>query len=1021
MQVRRLWADMAPQLRFDSCVLDVYAEVKSPGFVVNLVEINPWGAHAGSGNLLFHWLDDADILNRAGSEPEPAPAVVIRLVEEGESPVLSRDEAYRIRRERIIKDELRCLRERGLKWVLGDDAHAKFMALPLPVEKGIARLRVTIENIKGAEMSTCDAPPNFTPGEQIIRISRLSSSGPTVLGEFSGNDTNTQDVPWPVSEAIGSREKYSVEVRACGADQTELSPWSEPYVFETGLLSRSDWSSKLISAPWAEESKDAPQPEDLFRREFKSEDRVQSARLYVTAQGIYEAEINGKRVGDYFLAPGWTSYDGRLQYQTYDVTEHISYSSNCIGIRVAEGWFNGRIGFEGGRRSIWGTRTAVIAQLEITYEDGRSETIITDDTWKVTRGPTKLAEIYDGEKYDATAEVAGWSTTSTSGDWSPVEVLPKLPSNVDLIAGFGEPVRRMESWTPKELITTPSGKIILDFGQNLVGYVRFKNVEAERGHQLTFRHAEVLENRELGTRPLRDCQATDVYTFKGDPEGESWEPRFSFHGFRYLQIDGWPGYLNPCRGALKVVVCHTDMQEAGTFSCSDRRLNQLFSNVCWSMRGNFLSVPTDCPQRDERLGWTGDLALFAPTATYVYDCFGILKNWLADVAFDQKELGGIPPMVSPNVLKGHQNWGKIGANAIWHDVVVLAPWALYEETGNASILRDQYESMTTWIEKIPRNKTGSVHLWDFGLFQLGDWLDPNAPPDEPMKAVTDPPLVANAFLIRSLDLLIQVATILEKNQDAEHYRKESAAARQEFLDEYVSANGRLTSDSQTAYALAIAFDLLSPKQTQRAGDRLSEIVRRNSFRIGTGFAGTPYICEALTRTGHSDVAYAMLLNETCPSWLYPVKMEATTVWERWDSMLPDGSINPGDMTSFNHYAFGAVAKFMVERLAGLQRLDPGWKRSRAEPVLGGEFTHAAAEHLTPYGKVSCKWELTGSDTAPSELKVQVVVPPLTEMEVVLPGNDGPKVEVVGSGEWSFVVEYERKHQWPVKALSIFPE
>ncbi|KAF3801245.1 hypothetical protein GCG54_00005399 [Colletotrichum gloeosporioides] len=866
-----------------------------------------------------------------------------------------------------------------------------------------------------------DAPQNFTPGERIIRISRLSRSGPTVLGEFSGNDTNTQDVPWPVSEAIGSREKYSVEVRARGADQTELSPWSEPYVFETGLLSRSDWSSKLISAPWAEEGKDAPQPEDLFRREFKSEGRVQSARLYVTAQGIYEAEINGRRVGDYFLAPGWTSYDGRLQYQTYDVTEHISYSSNCIGIRVAEGWFNGRIGFEGGRRSIWGTRTAVLAQLEITYEDGRSETIITDDNWNVTRGPSKLAEIYDGEKYDATAEVAGWSTTSTSGDWSPVKVLPELPSNVDLIAGFGEPVRRMESWIPKELITTPSGKIILDFGQNLVGYVRFKNVEAERGHQLTFRHAEVLENRELGTRPLRDCQATDVYTFKGDPEGESWEPRFSFHGFRYLQIDGWSGYLNPCRGALKVVVCHTDMQEAGTFSCSDRRLNQLFSNVRWSMRGNFLSVPTDCPQRDERLGWTGDLALFAPTATYVYDCFGILKNWLADVAFDQKELEGIPPMVSPNVLKGHQNWGKIGANAIWHDVVVLAPWALYEETGDTSILRDQYESMTTWIEKIPRNKTGPVHLWDFGLFQLGDWLDPNAPPDEPMKAVTDPPLVANAFLIRSLDLLTQVATILEKHEDAEHYRKESAAARQEFLDEYVSANGRLTSDSQTAYALAIAFDLLSPKQTQRAGDRLSEIVRRNAFRIGTGFAGTPYICEALTRTGHSDVAYAMLLNETCPSWLYPVKMEATTVWERWDSMLPDGSINPGDMTSFNHYAFGAVAKFMVERLAGLKRLDPGWKRSRAEPVMGGEFTHAAAEHLTPYGKVSCKWELTGSDTAPSELKVQVVVPPLTEMEVVLPGKDGPKVEVVGSGEWSFVVEYERKHQWPVKTLSIFPE
>ncbi|KAF9871101.1 hypothetical protein CkaCkLH20_11518 [Colletotrichum karsti] len=866
-----------------------------------------------------------------------------------------------------------------------------------------------------------EAPSNFKLGERVIRITRLSGHELVSLGEYRGDDSETRDIPWPVDEPVKSRERYSVEVRARGADQKDLSPWSEPFVFETGLMNRSDWACKRISAPWAEDSKSQPQPEDLFRKEFQCKGHIRSARLYVTAQGIYEAEINGERVGDYFLAPGWTAYDGRLQYQTYDVTKHTSSSSNCIGIRVAEGWFSGRIGFEGGRRSIWGTRTAVFAQLEISYKDGTSQTIVTDDSWLVTRGPTKLAEIYDGEKYDATAEVNGWSTASTQADWEAVEVLPQLSDSVELIAGFGEPVRRKEVINAAELITTPSGKKILDFGQNLVGYVRISSVKGQRGQQVALTHAEVLEKGELGVRPLRECQAKDIYTFKGDVNGESWEPRFTFHGFRYLQVDGWPSPDADLTESLEAVVCHTDMQETGTFSCSDDMLNRLFSNVRWSMRGNFLSIPTDCPQRDERLGWTGDLALFAPTATYIYDCFGILKNWLADVAFDQKVLDGVPPMVSPNVLTGHKNWGKISANAIWHDVAVLAPWALYEETADTGILRDQYESMTTWIQVIPRNKTGAVHLWDFNLFQLGDWLDPNAPPEEPMKAVTDPPLVANAFLIRSLDLMVQIAGILQRPEDAERYRKESQAARQEFLDEYVSANGRLTSDSQTAYAIAIAFDILLPSQLQRAGNRLSEIVRRNGFRIGTGFAGTPYICEALTRTGHSAVAYSMLLNRTCPSWLYPVTMGATTVWERWDSMLPDGSINPGDMTSFNHYAFGAVAKFMVERLAGLRRLEPGWKRSRAEPVLGGEFTHASAEHLTPYGKIACAWKLVGEGNGPLQLKVDVVVPPLTEMEVVLPDNGGKRVETVGSGGWSFVVKYERDHQWPVKPLSIFPE
>ncbi|KAK7431992.1 hypothetical protein QQZ08_001612 [Neonectria magnoliae] len=847
-----------------------------------------------------------------------------------------------------------------------------------------------------------NTPQNFVQVEYEIELSEVKLSDNVVLSSTQVSSGESHLVPWPGTEPLASRKRYSVRVRARGDGQTNSLPWSESAFLELGLLDRQDWTSKLISAPWSEVDVEKPQPEDLFRKEFTVGDNILSARLYVTAQGIYEAEINGKRVGDYFLAPGWTAYAGQLQYQTYDITNLLSPQANCVGFRVAEGWYKGRLSFEGGRRNLFGSRTAVLAQLEIQYRDGTSHTICTDDTWTAIQGPIRQAEIYDGETYDATAEIYGWSSPGTeSGKWKGVEELPPLPDSVALIAGFKEHARRLDTVQPIEKITTPSGKTILDFGQNLVGYLRVKKVKGPRGHRLTLSHAEVLEKGELGIRPLRICKARDTYVFRGDESGESYEPRFTFHGFRYAQIDDWPSDNIDIFDAFEAIVCNTDMEETGFFSCSDPKVNKLFSNTKWSMRGNFLSIPTDCPQRDERLGWTGDLALFAPTATFLYGCFGVLRDWLRDVAFDQKAQGGVPPMVCPNVLQGDFFWGKVWPGAIWHDVTVLAPWALWEETGDTVILSQQYESMVTWLDVIPRNKSGCTHLWDFKSFQLADWLDPNAPPDEPFKAVTDPPLVANAFLIKSLDLVARTARLLGRTDDVAKYQTQAENARKEFTEEYVSGNGRVVSDSQTAYSLAICFDLLSPQQVRRAGDRLADVVRSNSFKIGTGFAGTPFVCEALTRTGHVDVAYKMLLNEKCPSWLYPISMGATTIWERWDSTMPDGSINPGEMTSFNHYAFGAVAKFMVERLAGLQRLSPGWKTSKVEPVLGGGFRSAEAEHVTPYGKVSSSWSVSDEKDGLFKFDLEVIVPPTTTMEVVLPGLEGSKTELVGSGRWSF--------------------
>ncbi|KAJ4175228.1 hypothetical protein NW754_005648 [Fusarium falciforme] len=833
-------------------------------------------------------------------------------------------------------------------------------------------------------------------------------------------------LPWPFDEPLQSRQRISVRVRVWD-DTGYQSPWSEAAELETGLLERFNWVCERIAAPWASSRRD-PAPEQLFRKQFRLENSTArgslvKARLYITAQGVYEAEINGTRVGDYFLAPGWTSYAGRIQYQTYDVTSLLNHGGdNCIGVRVAEGWFSGRIGFRGGHRHIWGLNTALVAQLEVTYGDGSVTVVPTDDSWEVIEGPIRLAEIYDGEKYDATLEVQFWSSPSqkyrTGARWEKAVRLLALPASTQLVAGFGEPVRRTETVKPVKKMITQSGKTVLDFGQNLVGYLRVKDIRGPRGHTITLRHAEVLENGELGTRPLRFCQALDKYTLKGSNYGrpEEYEPRFTFHGFRYAQIEGWIGDLDLASNSIEAVVCRTDMIPVGQFSSSSALLNQLYSNVVWGMKGNFLSVPTDCPQRDERLGWTGDLALFAPTACLIYDCFGMVRNWLIDVEFDQQVLGGVPSMVSPNSTLPDPVWCRRIPCAIWHDVTILAPWALYQETGDTAILSQQYNSMATWIKVLPRQKSGLVHLWDPEPFQLGDWLDPSAPPDQPWKSTTDSKMVSNMFLVQSLDLMARISSLLGKQSEAELYEADCQATRADFQAEFVTATGRLVSDSQAAYALAICLDLLTPSQRVRAGARLVELVRKNEFKISTGFAGTPFICEALAATGHVQVAYAMLLETKCPSWLYPVTMGATTVWERWDSMLPDGSINPGDMTSFNHYAFGAIAKFMYERVAGLQRLEPGWTKCRIAPSVGAQFSSASATHVSRQGTISFSWETKKLDHGQEQICLQATIPYGTRAQISLPKDKGEVTHEVGPGKWSFQSSFTRDYEWPVLPL-----
>jgi alpha-L-rhamnosidase len=790
-------------------------------------------------------------------------------------------------------------------------------------------------------------------------------------------------VAWP-AEDLTSRERYEVRVRAWGLDGSETE-WSETTPVEAGLLSPSDWRAEAISPPEAWHQP-PPAPAVLMRKAFRLNSDLTHARLYVTAHGLYETYLNGAPVGENLLAPGWTSYRHRLRYHTHDVTDLLRAGDNAIGAAVADGWFRGRLGFRGGTRDLYGDRVALIAQLEVRYADGSTEVVVSDRTWSWMAGPVLSTGLYEGERFDRRMEPVGWFAPEFDDhSWAKVEPVSYDPDS--LVAPTGPMVRRVATLDPVEVRPSGAGGSIVDFGQNMSGRLRIR-ARGTAGQVITLRHAEELESDgELAVQPLRAATQQDEYTMRGDEASEEWEPQFTLHGFRYAELREWPGPL--ATGDVQAVVCHTDMRRTGWFECSHPLLNRLHDNILWSMRSNFVDLPTDCPQRDERLGWTGDIQVFAPTAAFLYDCAGFLSSWLADLAVEQSQYGTVPHYVPWVPLA----FGLEPA-AAWGDAAVIVPWVLHQRFGDTAVLRQQYASMTAWVDQITGLASES-HLWDSG-FQFGDWLDPAAPADRPAAARTDQYLVATAYHAYTAQLLADIAATLGEKDDHRRYTALAAAVRQAFADEFVTPSGRLASDTQTAYALALQFDLLpKPEQRERAGSRLVDLVAAGGYHIGTGFVGTPLICDALTSAGAVDTAYQLLLQTECPSWLYPVTMGATTIWERWDSRMPDGRINPSGMTSFNHYAFGAVADWMHRTVAGLSPGSPGYRRIRIAPRPGGGLTYASAQHETPYGRAAVGWIRDGR-----RFELTVTVPPGAQAQVELPTPAVAPV-VVGSGTHVF--------------------
>lgn len=716
-------------------------------------------------------------------------------------------------------------------------------------------------------------------------------------------------------------------------------------------------------------------------------DQVATAHLTASAHGVYEAFIDGESVTDSVLNPGWTSYEWRLAHQTFAVDSAVRRGSRDLEIALVlgNGWYRGRLGFAAAEAS-YGDEISVAAVLDIVFRDGSRQRICTSAEWTAEESGITRNSIYNGQSIDARIGSRG----------APLDVVVTHIDRGTLFPQSAPLIGRHEVLRPVEISQSRSGHTLLDFGQNLVGWVRF-TVQGERGSTIRIRHAEVLENGELGTRPLRHAEATDELILSGGLD--HFEPTLTFHGFRYAEVTGWPDGVPV--DDIEAVVVHSRMDRTGHFECSDPMVNQLVHNAIWGQKGNFLSVPTDCPQRDERLGWTGDIAAFAASASFQFDTSDFLDGWLRDLLEETRHApGGIVPVVVPEVLKHGRfpegfslPWDR--ATAVWGDAAVWVPQALWNSYGDIDRLADYYPAMKLHLESVERDVSPSG-LWDRGN-QLGDWLDPDAPADDPGAAKADPSVVATACLYRSASFASEAASALALEDDASRWRAIATRTRRAFVSNYVDAAGRIRSDCATVYALAIAFDLLEGDLRAGAGARLAQIVRESDYRITTGFAGTPYVTWALSKTGHLDEAYRLLLERDCPSWLYSVTMGATTIWERWDSMLPDGSINPGEMTSFNHYALGAVVDWIYQVVGGIRPAAPGYAAVTIHPQPGGGIEWAKTTYRTPEGLVSCSWRVSSG-----RLALEFSVPEGVAAEVVLPGQE--RTEVVG-GTHRFEVDY----------------
>ena len=791
-------------------------------------------------------------------------------------------------------------------------------------------------------------------------------------------------------QPLQSRTRYYYRVRVWD-QKGRVSDWSKTAFWETGLLDTGEWVAAWITPEGVDNSAEL-RACPMMRKVFEVNGKVRCARIYATSLGLYQLRLNGQKVGDFLFTPGWTSYENRLQYQTYDVTEMLNGGKNSIGVILGDGWYRGNLAWKH-QRNVYGDKLAALIQLHIVYQDGTEQVVITDKSWKASTGPILMSEIYHGEIYDARLEKTGWDMPGyDDSDWNSVIELDH-PKNI-LVAQEGPPVRAIRYIKPVSLFTTPAGERVLDMGQNMVGWVRF-SVEGPKGSKVVLQHAEVLDrDGNFYTENLRTARQTIEYTLKGTGR-EVFEPNFTFQGLRYEKLVEYPG--QPSIEDFVGVVVHSDMELTGSFECSNPLINRLQENIQWSQRGNFLDVPTDCPQRDERLGWTGDAQVFIRTACFNMNVASFFTKWRRDLRAEQRDNGGVPHVI-PDVLRD-----GVHSSSAWGDAAVICPWTIYLCYGDRRLLEEQYESMKAWVEYI-RHQGENEYLWNTG-FHFGDWLGLDAREGSYVGA-TATDYIATAFYAYSTSLVVKAAQVLGRAEDVENYSSLHENIIDAFRKEFVTPNGRLAVPTQTAHVLALMFNLVEEKDRKRVIDTLVEYIKKNECHLTTGFVGTPYLCHVLSQNGYSDVAYKLLMQTDYPSWLYQVVKGATTIWEHWDGIKPDGSFWSPDMNSFNHYAYGSIGDWLYRVVAGIN-IDPekpGYKHIYINPVFGGDLTFARAEHQSMYGKIRSGWKI-GDD---GKIQVSIVVPHNTTATVVLPGARLDLVREGGKGldQAEGILEYD---------------
>jgi len=809
-----------------------------------------------------------------------------------------------------------------------------------------------------------------------------------------------------------TRYFYRVEI---SDNQGQNSDWSETAFFETAMLSVSEWKAKFISPEGIDEGDFSKGK--LLRYEFYLDAEVAFARVYATALGMYELYINGNRIGEDLFTPGWTSYKHRIQYQTYDVTDMLRDGDNVLGGIVGPGWYKGDLASSFRKRNIYGFQTGLLVQLLIRYTDGREQFVVTNENWKASDGPIQYSELYHGETYDARLEQSGWNMCKFNDSaWDSVKIL-KQDLSV-LIVQEGIPIKRQETFKPKAMFDTPKGELVIDFGQNLVGWVKIK-VSGNVGSKVKLKHGEVLDAEgNFYTANLRSARCCIEYILKG--EGlETFEPHFTFQGFRYIKIEEFPGM--PTVDNFTAVVIHSDMGLTGNFSCSNELINKLHQNILWGLKGNSVDLPTDCPQRDERLGWTGDAQAFIGTACYLMDTTRFFTKWLRDLKIDQLRNGGVPYVI-PDVLTGFFKIDSIEikeehSSTGWGDASVVCPWTIYKFYGDKQILEEQYSSMKGWIEYIKSRAENGV-LWNAG-FHFGDFLALDSR-DGSNFGGTPNDLIATAYYSKSTELVAKTAKILGYNEDAETYFKLHERIVKAFQQEFYNPSGYLTTKTQTAQILALMFNLAPEVYVERTVQTLIDLMDENDGHLQTGVLGTPYICHALSLNGKLDTAYDLLLKKDYPSWLYQITKGATTIWENWNGIKPDGTMCNANLNSFNHFAFGAIGEWLYSVVAGINTdLDlPGYKRIIMKPQPGGDLTYAQMDFISIYGRIAIKWKIEHNN-----MVVDLVVPHNTTARVILLGAapevisrngviftacEGGAEAEIGSGMYKFTYPYSRR-------------